>query len=149
MRYFLDTNVVILYLRNRENKKWFDEKFHFFDAKNIVAISVVTLGELESISIRNKWGQKRIQGLNFFCNKCLTIDINAEDIIKRYGEIDAFSQNKKTDKPLGMTARNMGKNDLWIAATASITESKLITTDKDFRHLDKKYLDLGFVELKI
>jgi predicted nucleic acid-binding protein len=30
----------------------------------------------------------------------------------------------------------MSKNDLWIASTAFIFDAKLITTDKDFTHLD-------------
>lgn len=41
----------------------------------------------------------------------------------------------------------MGKNDLWIAATASVLEATLITTDKDFGHLDTKYLKLVLVDL--
>jgi predicted nucleic acid-binding protein len=40
----------------------------------------------------------------------------------------------------------MGKNDLWIAATASVTNSALITTDKDFEHLDGVYLDYVYVD---
>ena len=66
---------------------------------------------------------------------------------KKYGEIDAFSQGKLTNKKLKMSSRNMGKNDLWIAATASILNAKLITTDKDFDHLDKEYFDLIRVEV--
>jgi len=42
----------------------------------------------------------------------------------------------------------MGKNDLWIAATAAITESKLMTTDGDFDHLNGIYLDLIKIEIK-
>ncbi len=41
-----------------------------------------------------------------------------------------------------MSARNMGKNDLWIAATAHILGAKLLTTDGDFNHLDGVFLDL-------
>jgi tRNA(fMet)-specific endonuclease VapC len=29
----------------------------------------------------------------------------------------------------------MGKNDLWIAASAAVTSAVLMTTDKDFDHL--------------
>ena len=29
----------------------------------------------------------------------------------------------------------MGKNDLWIAASAAVTGAILMTTDKDFNHL--------------
>lgn len=35
--------------------------------------------------------------------------------------------------------------DLWIAATAVATGAKLITTDKDFDHLDGIWLDRIFV----
>ncbi len=56
-------------------------------------------------------------------------DINSKDVIAMYGEIDAYSQDKLKFNPLGNTARNMGKNDLWIAATAVVTNSKLLTTD--------------------
>ena len=43
---------------------------------------------------------------------------------------------------LRTTARNMGKNDLWIAATTYVTGSKLITSDKDFDHLDGEYFEV-------
>ncbi|MEM8524718.1 MAG: hypothetical protein AAGG68_08740 [Bacteroidota bacterium] len=46
----------------------------------------------------------------------------------------------------GFTSRNMGKNDMWIAATASIAEAKFFTTDKDFHHLDRTFIDLVYVE---
>jgi len=36
----------------------------------------------------------------------------------------------------------VGKNDLWIAATAQVTNSKLVTTDKDFDHLDGVFIDI-------
>jgi len=42
----------------------------------------------------------------------------------------------------------MGKNDLWIAATASVLNASLITTDKDFVHLDKEFLKLLHIEMK-
>jgi len=30
----------------------------------------------------------------------------------------------------------MGKNDIWIASTASVPDVDLLTSDKDFEHLD-------------
>ena len=38
------------------------------------------------------------------------------------------------------TNRNMGKNDLWIAATGSVLNFSLVTTDNDFDHLHEEYL---------
>jgi len=40
----------------------------------------------------------------------------------------------------------MGKNDIWIAATAYILEAELITTDRDFLHLDQVFFKVNFVE---
>jgi tRNA(fMet)-specific endonuclease VapC len=45
-------------------------------------------------------------------------------------------------KPIEGSAKNMGKNDLWIAATASVTKAILVTSDKDFTHLDGVYFDI-------
>lgn len=42
----------------------------------------------------------------------------------------------------------MGKNDIWIAATASVFNLRLITTDKDFDHLDGVYIDLEYIPLE-
>ncbi len=42
----------------------------------------------------------------------------------------------------------MGKNDLWIAATASVLGARLLTTDNDFEHLKGKYLDLEVIPIK-
>lgn len=36
----------------------------------------------------------------------------------------------------------MGKNDLWIAATAHVIKAHLFTTDNDFNHLDPSYIKL-------
>ena len=105
-------------------------------------ISVVSKGEIKSIGLRNKWGISRRQALDAFLNELVVIDINAEDIIDKYAEIEAFSQGKLVNKPLGTTSRNMGKNDLWIAATASVTDATLMTTDGDFDHLSGEYMAL-------
>lgn len=48
---------------------------------------------------------------------------------------------------LGMTSRNMGKNDLWIAATASVLHLKFFTTDRDFDHLAHDFIDLERIDL--
>jgi tRNA(fMet)-specific endonuclease VapC len=44
--------------------------------------------------------------------------------------------------PPGLTARNMGKNDLWIAATGSVINATLLTIDDDFNHLNKVFLEV-------
>jgi predicted nucleic acid-binding protein len=147
MRYLLDTNILLIYLRNQKTKDYIDQTYQPFSAPNIPLISVVSKGEIKSIGLRNKWGVARLQALDIFLDELLVVDINAKDIIEKYAEIDAFSQGKLPGKPLEMSSRNMGKNDLWIAATASVTSAKLLTMDGDFDHLEGEYLDLVKIEL--
>ncbi len=147
MKYVLDTNIVLIYLKNNTTKDHIEQVFSPFKSSNIPIVSVVTLGEIESIALRNNWGEKRIGAVLKFLDKCVIADINSKDIIKKYGEIDAFSQGKLKFNPLGNSSRNMGKSDLWIAALASLVDAQLLTTDKDFSHLDKTYLNLNLIEL--
>jgi tRNA(fMet)-specific endonuclease VapC len=56
-------------------------------------------------------------------------------ITQLYAKIDAFSQGRLQETPLKSSARNMGKNDIWIAATALYLDMELHTTDNDFDHL--------------
>lgn len=79
------------------------------------------------------------------------VDISHDQIIRRYAEIDAYSLGRNSVKPLpkGRTARQMGKNDLWIAATASVLKAALLTTDHDFDHLDKVFGDVVYIDPKL
>lgn len=148
MDYLLDTNVVLIYLRESELKEKLDERLNLFSPENTLIISVVSIGEAKSIAIQRKWGEKRVAQLEGLLKKMLIADINARRIIERYAEIDAYSQGKLATKQVDFTSRNMGKNDLWIASTASILNAKLITTDKDFRHLNPEYVDLLEINLE-
>ncbi|MEM1119184.1 MAG: PIN domain-containing protein [Bacteroidota bacterium] len=112
-------------------------------------ISIVSLGELKAIAKRNKWGKRRIDYLEDMLDDFLIADINVDMIVEKYAEIDAFSQGKLTNLSLNTSARNMGKNDLWIAATASVLDIELITTDKDFDHLKDNFIRLRQIDLSL
>ena len=149
MDYVLDTNILLIYLRDKKLSDHINIKYAPLTHPNNPIISVVTLGELKSIALRNGWSKKRQSKLMEFAKQFLIADINVDTIIQRYSEIDAFSQGKLEDKPLSTSARNMGKNDLWIAATASVLDAVLITTDKDFQHLVDVFIKLEYVDLNI
>ena len=105
-------------------------------------ISVVTKAELLSLGIQNGWGEKKLSTLEKLLNKMYIIDINESDnnLIEAYSKIDAYSQGRLQGNSLGMSARNMGKNDLWIAATAYVANAELVTTNGDFDHLNGKWI---------
>jgi len=146
MRYLLDTNILLFYLREEELAKEIEATYQILDSSNFAFISVVSKGELKALALKNKWGLKRMQELEAFLGLFLIINIDAEDIIDKYAEIDAFSQGKLGALSSTSSSRNMGKNDIWIAATASVIEATFLTTDKDFEHLDRTFLDLVLVE---
>jgi tRNA(fMet)-specific endonuclease VapC len=148
MRYVLDTNILIHYLRQSDVAKRIDKQYNPLDStRHEPIISVVTVGEIRAIAKINHWGQTRLDRFNDLCQELIIADINTEDVIERYAEIDAFSQGKLTDIPLTISARNMGKNDLWIAATASILDATLLTTDLDFGHLSAVFLKLETIKI--
>lgn len=72
------------------------------------------------------------------------IPIIKRDLLDAYAEIDTYSKGKLAERPLptGYTARKMGKNDLWIAATTHLTQANLITNDNDFDHLEGIYFSI-------
>ena len=140
MRYVLDTNIILHYLRKSDLALRVDEQFGPISPENEPFVPVVVKGELESLSIQNRWGEQRMERVEAFVNQLITADINSEDVIVRYAEIDAFSQGRLPGRTLGTTSRNMGKNDLWIASIASVLNATLLTTDADFDHLSGIFL---------
>lgn len=148
MDYLLDTNIIVIYSRDSEIADRIEEKFQLFDQKNSLAISIVTLGELDALIKKLKLGEKRKQKIDRILNSVAKIGLNHKEIISRYGDIDAFSQGKIRHSGVKFSSRNMGKNDMWIAATASAFELTLVTTDQDFDHLDGVYINLEQIDIE-
>jgi tRNA(fMet)-specific endonuclease VapC len=147
MTFLLDSNILLHYIRQNAVTSLIEAQFQPFQGSSLPLTSVVCIGEIRSIAIQNGWGAKKLLAMESFFAQLLKADINTDRIIRRYAEIDAFSQNKLPKRPLNLTARNMGKNDLWIAATASVLDLKLLTTDTDFDHLNGVFLDLQRVQI--
>jgi len=141
MTYIFDTNILVYIIRQHNLIKLIEASENPFAEENIAMISIVSKAEILSIAHQSNWGEPRRKKLNELLNEFLIIPIEADDIINTYAEIDAYSQGKLAGKPLpnGGTSRNMGKNDLWIAASAILTQATLLTTDGDFDHLDGVY----------
>ncbi len=78
--YLLDTNILLIYLRNQKTKDFIDQTFQPFSAPNIPLISVVSKGEIKSIGLRNKWGAARLQSLDIFLDELLVVDINEHQL---------------------------------------------------------------------
>lgn len=148
-RYLLDTNIVLAYLRGYPLYKKIEDDHKLSSPNAVIMLSVVSKAELMSLGKQNTWGSQRMRKLSALLQRLVVIDINDADeaLLEAYSEIDAFSQGKLSDKQLGTSSRNMGKNDLWIAATAYVSKSTLITMDGDFDHLQGSFISVAKYEV--
>ncbi len=144
-KYVFDTNVLLLKMRSHELWEIVKQKYEPFDGVALNFVSVVTVGELQALAKRNYWGEKRLKTLDDLLKKFMVVDIKVNSLIHCYAEIDAFSQGKLKERPLNQAARNMGKNDLWIAATATVLNATLLTMDKDFEHLHSEFCSVAVI----
>lgn len=143
----IDTCVIIHIVRESESgKKCLEALSKFGDELNII-ISVVSKAEIESFSSQNNWGKTKTDKLNKVLNQITYIDISNHDklLLGAYRQIDAYSKRKIADQSgnlLNGSAKKMGKNDIWIAATAYTLNIPLITTDGDFDHLNNTLINV-------
>lgn len=152
--YVLDTCILIHYLKSSELYMKIDEELGLSNADVIPVISSVTKGELFSFAQQRKWGEKSIDELHRVLTQMHSIDVRYmdKDLQSAYSEIDAYSKRKFPDKLgqlLNGSSKTMGKNDLWIAATAKVLDAELITADSDFDHLHNVFITVhNFKPLK-
>jgi tRNA(fMet)-specific endonuclease VapC len=151
MTYVWDTNIFIKIVRNPEFLSVLNNRYDCFNASNEIYISAVTVGELHAFALRNGWGKKRIAYMKTILNMVKSISVAADnfDLIQMYSEIDVYSQSKHPTLRLPTSARKMGKNDLWIAATTAVHNATLISTDADFEHLDGVFITPLSIFIKI
>jgi tRNA(fMet)-specific endonuclease VapC len=119
-----DTNLIIEHIR----------KDQMLPARAIIPVIVV--GELEAFALKSDWGYQKVKFMELLFERFPIVTV-IRDLAIIYARIDAYSQGKLKGQPmpLGLTSRNMGKNDIWIAATAMFLDLDLHTTDNDFNHL--------------
>jgi len=149
--YLLDTGLLLGHIRGAKYADDAEQTHGLSQPPNVSLVSVVSKGEIYSLAIQFNWGQQRKQALDSLLRRIPVVDINTDRIVQRYAEIDAYSQGKNRVKPLptGMSSRNMGKNDLWIAATASVLSATLVTTDTDFEHLNGIFLNVAYIDPRL
>lgn len=137
MDYLLDTNILIHFVRSSVLWEKIENDLQPFAPGNNIHISAVTKGEILSFAKQYGWGKSKLEKLHklLLPTSCIPIDGDSP-LMDAYADIDAFSQAKHPDYlPLiPFSARNMGKNDLWIASTAFLFGLPLVTTDHDFDH---------------
>ena len=136
----LDTNIILNLIRACN----YQQVFEFVIPENCkIFISIVSEAEIRSIAIRQNWGKRKLNSLDGFLVGVSIVEVNPL-LVPTYAQIDSYSQRKNPEfGPYPFkSARNMGKNDLWIASVAAILNLQLVTTDNDFDHLHGVFFEV-------
>ena len=145
--YVLDTNIIVGYVRGSAFARRAAQAFAL-DASNMF-LSFVTVAESESLALQLGWGALRIAEMRRHLSVQPVVPTGEAGILEAYAMIDAASKSRHPEYPLprGASASRMGKNDLWIAATAFVLGADLVTTDGDFDHLNGCFLRVHRLDL--
>jgi tRNA(fMet)-specific endonuclease VapC len=136
-QFLLDTNILVHLVRSNRLGEVIDSRFQLRARTERPLVSVVTVGEALALSKKLSWGALKIRRLEGLLRQFILLDINSEEVLSTYAELDFFLQ--KSGRPIE-------QNDIWIAATTIVARAHLLTTDKDFdplypAHLDRTWID--------
>lgn len=134
--YLLDTNILVHSIRQDPIGQYIKATYSPLTINPRPLISIVTEGELRSLANQWDWGKQKKEQLNFLLSYFGRVPIDSS-VLEAYAVIDAYSKRN------GYT---IGQNDIWIAATAYVTGSRLITTDKDFDPLVPTFLARDWID---
>jgi len=127
--YMLDTNICIYIIK--QQPKSVLEKFESLSVGS-VAMSLVTLGELEYGALRSNNSEKAMGILEELVNY-IPVPPMSESVAKEYADIRADLAAKGTQ---------IGNNDIWIAAHARDLGCTLITNNlKEFARVSDLQID--------
>ena len=74
--------------------------------------------------------------MEFVLGYFITVPVDTHEQVLMYSELDNHCLER---------GRIMGKNDLWIATTAALTDARLLTSDRDFDLLEPAFLNLELI----
>jgi predicted nucleic acid-binding protein len=127
--YLLDTSVILHLVRGKALGQQIQATYDLIQCQPRPLVSVVSLAEARVLAEASNWGEAKRQALDTAFRSLTIVNINHPSVIDAYVQLDLHARAH----PQG--ARRMGKNDLWIAATAVAAQAVLLTTDKDFAFL--------------
>jgi len=143
-----DSNILIFTVRRERFRAMIDERYPTEKFQRI--ISFASKAEPLSMALRKNWGNKKHTALEeLFASFSLIIREVSDEMIEAYAELEAYSLNQHPTlkKPEGESAYKIGKNDLWIAATAQVEKARLLTADRGFVQFNAHFFPVDFIEV--
>lgn len=141
--YVLDTSVLLNLVRGHDLGKSIDRAFGLRATFHRHIVSIVSHGELRVLATRKQWGDQKLGALTLALEELVTVNVDSSAMVDAYVRVEDSCRNAPG------AARNMGQNDMWIAATALYADLPLLTTDKDFDHLDGRLIRVHWIDPKI
>ena len=138
--YILDTNVLLALVRGKALGESIDKAYGLRSSLQRHTASIASQAELFVLADRNKWGAAKRAVLQGMLEQLVVVPIDGQ------GLVDAYVQISDADSKWPQGPRNMGKNDIWIAATALYVSLPLLTTDKDFLFLDNNPIQVMWID---
>ena len=135
--YLLDTNILVHFVRGSALWTQVRDAYQLLTAEPRPLVSVVTAGELRSLATQWKWAGRKLDQVEFALASFEVYDILIPELIRTYALIDAHCES---------VGQPMGKNDLWIAATAAVTGARLLTTDRDFDRVHPRFIIRDWID---
>ncbi|MEO2089729.1 MAG: type II toxin-antitoxin system VapC family toxin [Gemmataceae bacterium] len=129
--YQLDTNILVHYIRHSAVWRHVRDTYQLLLIEPTPRICSVSEGELRSLALQWRWGARRLGQVEYCLGYFPRHTIDTPRVMEMYAVIDAYCES---------IGQPMGKNDLWIAATAAVTGATLLTTDRDFDRLAPRLL---------
>jgi tRNA(fMet)-specific endonuclease VapC len=136
--YLLDTNILVHLVRGDETWQQIKSDYDLLLTQTRPIISPVTEAELRSLAYQWSWGERNLDQMRYYLGYFGRSPLDTPAMLEAYALIDSYSER---------VGRSMGKNDVWIAATAHTLNARLLTTDQDFLHLDPLFLTVAHVVL--
>lgn len=138
--YVLDTSVLLNLIRGRDLGESIDRAFGLRGAFHRHIVSIVSHGELRVLASRSHWHDQKLGALTLALQELVTVNVDSNAIVDAYVRVEENCRNALGGE------RKMGQNDMWIAATALHAGLPLITTDKDFVHLDGRLIQVHWID---
>jgi len=135
--YLLDTNVLVHFVRGSQLWQRIGATYQLLTVTPTPRISLVSEGEVRSLALQWQWGLSKLQQMEFCLSYIQTQTIDDPEVVQTYATLDAYCES------LG---QSIGKNDAWIAATASVLGATLLTTDRDFDRFPSAYLKREWID---
>ena len=137
LQYVLDTNILLAWIRWGVLAEYLRAYYQLDTINPSPIISVVSEAELRVLAAENNWGDFKMSMLETLVGYLNPVPIPYKGSVAAYVELDSYSRQQ---------GHTMGKNDLWIAATAMVEGATILTTDADFDHLPQSMVKHIYVD---